>query len=331
MTAPAPRENPNLIGHEAAERSLEAALSGGRLHHAWLITGPEGTGKATLAYRFARRLLAGGTGGLAIAPDHPVFHRVAAATHADLFTVEREWDDKKKRLKKNIAALDARQIPPFLHLTPAEGGWRVVIVDGAEDLNPHSANALLKILEEPPQRAVLMLVCAAPGRLLPTLRSRCRHLALTPLADTDLARAIGLYLPGLDPAGRTGLIALSQGSPGRALALAEQGGLAISGLVAEILAGLPESGLQRAYEIADQLREEAAFDLFFGVLRAGISAAVAAGLRGMADPVQARLAALRSPAAWGEIWSALTRLHDETGRFNLDRRQAVVAGLALLR
>ena len=331
MTAPSPRENPSLLGHDQAERTILDALSGGRLHHAWLITGPEGIGKATLAYRFARRLLAGGGAGLHIDAANPVFRRVAAGTHADLLTVEREWDEKKKRLKKTIAAEDARGIPPFLHLTPAEGGWRVVIVDGAEDLNAQSANALLKILEEPPPRAVLMLVCAAPGRLLPTLRSRCRHLPLTPLSDADLRRTLDLYLPELGQEQRGKLVALSEGSPGRAIQLAEQGGLAIAGLVTEVLAALPEVNLTRAYEISDSLREEAAFDLFFGLLRASIAAAVSAQLRGLADPLQARLAALRPPAGWGDVWSGLTRLHDETGRFNLDRRQAVVAGLALLR
>ncbi len=177
---PDPRENPNLIGHAPAEAAIRDALQGGRLHHAWLITGPEGVGKATLAYRFARALLAGASA-LDMPASAPVFRRVAAGTHADLLTIEREWDEKKKRLKKQIAAETARMIPPFLHLTPAEGGWRVVILDGAEDLNPQSANALLKVLEEPPARAVLMLVCSAPGRLLPTIRSRCRHLALAPL------------------------------------------------------------------------------------------------------------------------------------------------------
>jgi DNA polymerase-3 subunit delta' len=328
MTAPSPRENPNLIGHAAALRAIQDALAGGRLHHAWLITGPEGVGKATLAYRFARGLLGGR---LDLDADSPVFRRIAAGTHADLLTIEREWDDKKKRLKKTIAAEGARGIPPFLHLTPAEGGWRVVIVDGAEDLNPQSANALLKILEEPPARAVLMLVCSAPGGLLATLRSRCRQLALGPLADTELEAALSLYLPDMEPAARRQLVALAEGSPGRALALAEQGGLAIAGLVTEVLSALPDVHLLRGYEMADQLREEAAFDLFFSLLLAAIAGAVAAQLRGMADPLQARIAALRAPAAWGEIWSALTRLHDETGRFNLDRRQAVVAGLALLR
>jgi DNA polymerase-3 subunit delta' len=330
MSAMRPRENPHLLGHAANEHAMLEALRGGRLHHAWLITGPDGVGKATLAFRFARRLLAGGSATLEMEPGHPVFRRVAAASHADLLTVEREWDEKKKRMKKNIAAETARGIPGFLHLTPAEGGWRVVIVDGAEDVNPQSANALLKVLEEPPARAVLLLVSAAPGRLLPTIRSRCRTLALSPLAAGDMERALSLYLPGMPAAERARLASLAEGSPGRALMLAEQGGLAVAGLVAEVFEKLPRFSLLRGYEMADQLKEEAAFELFFTLLRGGIAGAVTANLRGGADEVQARLVGLRGVEGWGGVWTRLGEIQRETAWHNLERRQAVVTGLGLL-
>jgi len=319
-----------LIGHAAAERAVLDALAGGRLHHAWLITGPEGVGKATLAFRFARRLLAGGADTLEMGASELVFRRVAAGSHADLLTVEREWDEKKKRLKKNIAAETARGIPGFLHLTPAEGGWRVVIVDGAEDMNAHSANALLKVLEEPPRRAVIMLVSAAPGRLLPTIRSRCRTLALAPLAAADMAQVLELYSPGLAAAERGRLVALAEGSPGRALALAEQGGLAVAGMVDEVLGAVPGFSLLQGYEMADKLRDETAFELFFTLLRGGIAGAVTAHLRGAADGVQARLMGVRGVEAWGAVWTRLGEIQRETEQHNLERRQAVVAGLGLL-
>jgi len=331
---PTPRENPLLIGHDEAERQMLDALRGGRMHHAWLITGPEGVGKATLAYRFARRLLAGTPGPsetLALDPADPVFRRVAAGTHADLLTVEREWDEKKKRMRKAIAAEDVRAIPDFLHLTPAEGGWRVVVVDGAEDLNIHSANALLKVLEEPPPRAMLLLACSAPGRLPATIRSRCRQLRLSALTPADMARLLALYLPETGMAERERLAALAEGAPGRALTLAAGDGLALAALVGEVVDALPDMPPLRGYAVADKLgRGEDAFETFMTLLRGAIASAVRAVLRGEADARQARLVSLRPLDAWGDVWHALTRLQDETERFNLDKKQAVLSGLALL-
>jgi DNA polymerase-3 subunit delta' len=175
----------------------------------------------------------------------------------------------------------------------------VVIVDGAEDLNAQSANALLKVLEEPPPRAVLILVCSAAGRLLPTIRSRCRHLVLPPLNAADMDDALTTYLPDLPPGERATLAAIAEGSPGRALTLAAEGGVKLAGMVAEILREGPAIDLARGYEIA--------------------------------DPAQRRLIQSRSPAHWAETAQSLSRLADETERANMDRRQALIAGLALLR
>ncbi|HEY7577823.1 MAG TPA: DNA polymerase III subunit delta' [Acetobacteraceae bacterium] len=331
--APEPRANPQLLGHETAEATLLDAMRSGRLHHAWLITGPDGTGKATLAYRFARRLLAGMPvdNSLALDPDHPVFRRVAAGAHADLHTVELAYDERRRRMRTQIAVEDVRGISAFMGLTPAEGGWRVAIVDGADQMNQSSANALLKILEEPPQRAILLLVCAAPGRLLATIRSRCRRLRLAPLPPETMERLLAGYLPDLSPDQRGRLATLAEGSPGRALMLAQQEGLAIAGLVNEVLAALPALKLQRAYAVADALaRGDTAFSNFMDLLRAAIAASVRDVARGRGDEEQLRLVASRPLDAWGDVWHALTLLQDETERFNLDKRQAVVASLGML-
>ncbi len=325
---PNPRENAALIGHEAAEAAILEAMQGGRLHHAWLITGPEGVGKATLAYRFARSLLAGGSTTLAMSAQDPVFRRVAAATHADLLTIEREWDEKKKRMKKQIAAETARAIPPFLHRTPAEGGWRVVILDGAEDLNPQSANALLKMLEEPPPRAVLILVCSAPGRLLRTIRSRCRHLALAPLSPAQMELVLGLQVPAMPQADRVALAGLADGSPGRALALAEEGGLKIARMVEEVLAAGPDFVTLRGYEMADSLRDQGAFETFMGLLARGLARAAGFMVRGQANPGPPQT---RSAFHLAEASAGIQHLLRETEHANMDRRQAVIAGLALVR
>ncbi len=330
---PEPRANPLLLGHDAAETALLEAMRSGRMHHAWLITGPDGVGKATLAYRFARRLLAGmpADNSLALAPTHPVFRRVAACAHADLLTVELTYDQRRRRMRTQIAVEDVRGISAFMSLTPAEGGWRIAIVDGAEEMNQSSANALLKILEEPPRRAILLLVCAAPGRLLPTIRSRCRRLRLDPLGQEAMQRLLAAYLPDMTADERDRLASVAEGSPGRALLLAEEEGLAIAGLVDEVLAALPGLKPQRAYAVADSLaRGETAFGNFMDLLRGGIAAAVRDVARGRGDEEQSRLVALRPLDAWSDVWHALTRLQDETERFNLDKRQAIVASLAML-
>jgi DNA polymerase III subunit delta' len=333
MSAPDPRSNPVLLGHADAEAAILDGIRGGRMHHAWLITGPEGVGKATLAYRFARRLLAGSpeADSLALDPANSIFRRVAAGSHADLLTIERVLNAKTKRMKTQIAVEDVRRINGFMSLTPAEGGWRVVVVDGAEDLNGASANALLKILEEPPARAILLLVCAAPGRLLPTIRSRCRRLRLTPLADEPMGQLLAQYLPQLGAQERGRLITLAEGSPGRAMMLAQDEGLKIAALVDRLLSDLPAVPASRGYEIADFLgRSETGFSTFMDLVRAGVAAAVRESVRGRADPDQQRLVASRPLDAWGEVWQGLTRLQDETERFALDKRQAIVAGIGML-
>ena len=333
MSVVEPRANPNLLGHADAEATILDAIRAGRMHHAWLITGPEGVGKATLAYRFARRLLAGQptADSLALDAADPVFRRVAAHSHADLLTVERVFNEKTRRMKTQIAVEDVRKINGFMSLTPAEGGWRVVVIDGAEELNQASANALLKILEEPPPRAVLLLVCAAPGRLLPTIRSRCRRLRLTPLADEEMGTLLAGLLPRLDVDERGRLLTLAEGSPGRAVMLAEDEGLKIALLVDKLLADMPAVPISRGYEIADLLgRSETGFSTFMDLMRAGVAAAVRESARGRADPDQERLVALRPLDEWGALWQGLTQLQDETERFALDRRQAIVAGIGML-
>ncbi len=353
--APEPRANPHFEGHERAAAALEEASRGGRIHHAWLISGPRGIGKATLAFRFARHLLAGGgaavdeapglfgpaepPAGLDVAPASPVFQRIAAGGHADLLTVERALDEKTGRRRTEIVIADVRRVSEFLSFTAIEGGWRVVIVDGAEDMNRNAANALLKTLEEPPPRAVLLLVSHAAGRLLPTIRSRCRKLALEPLDDVTVEGLIARYRPDIEPSERRALALIGEGSVGRALTLADTGGLALYEELVRLLAGLPTPDSARLHGALDAIartRNEAgayqAYEVFADLLGAWIARQVRARARGLEPPeimpgegeIARRLAGRASLDRWVDVWEKNNRLFGRAARLNLDRKQVLL-------
>ncbi|HTV87630.1 MAG TPA: DNA polymerase III subunit delta' [Stellaceae bacterium] len=341
-SAPAPRANPDLFGHEAAERELNRLLAAGRLPHALLICGPRGIGKATLAFRLARYVLAragetggepdrfgAGQGGLAIPADSGTFRRVAAGGHADLLTVERAWDPRRRRLRGEIVVDDARQIGQFLRLTPAEGGWRVVVVDGADEMNRNAANALLKVLEEPPNRALLLLVAHSPGRLLPTIRSRCRRLALAPLKPVMIRRLLARYRADLAEPQAEELAALAEGSIGRALELAAAGGVELYRAVMALLSR--EEGVDplALHAFADKLARAEADDAYrataelLAQILAGLAVARAGG--GIAAVPRLDRLAGRAPAArWARLRTEIEENFARTEGLNLDRKQAVL-------
>jgi DNA polymerase-3 subunit delta' len=338
MSLPEPRANPDLVGHEGAAGALEAAARAGRLHHAWLLAGPPGVGKATLGFRFARWLLAGqpapeaGQPPLHLAAGHPVFRRVAAGTHADLITLQPNTGDGGR--KEVLRTEDARRAVHFLTHTPAEGGWRVVLIDEAERADrAEFQNILLKTLEEPPRRAVLLLATHQPDRLLPTIRSRCRRLDLFPLETAELERLLARALPARAPADRATLARIAEGSPGQALALAEGEGLAMQAEVERALAALPAMEGRTLHEVADAVtgrgRDLEAFVTFMALLRHAVAAAVRRAGRGEAEAPG--WVAARPLAEWAGLWDKLGRLAAETERLNLDRRQAILTGLGWLR
>jgi DNA polymerase-3 subunit delta' len=344
---PAPRENPSLSGHEGAEEELLQAFTSGRLPHGLLITGPHGIGKATLAFRFARFLLSQeaepSTGGLftqtlptslALPPEHPVFRRVASNGHADLLTVERGIDPKRKRERTEIVVQDTRAIAAFLRLTPAEGGWRIVIVDTADEMNRNAANAVLKILEEPPNRAILILVSDNPGRLLPTIRSRCRRLALRPLTDAVVADLLGRYHPDLSASDRAALMELAEGSIGHAIELAEEGGLALHRRLLDLLGRLPELDGAELHAFAEAVARwggEDAFrvlaELFPATLARSIAKAAQSDAGAAGEGGEAKLAKLmarRGLDRWVEVWEKIAELFAQADVVNLDRKQVVL-------
>ena len=357
--APEPRKNPHLAGHPEAERTLRDAFDSGRLAHAWLIAGPRGIGKATLAYRFARFVLAHGkgTGGgedggglfgdaLALAapdslhldPQNPVFQRVASGGHADFLAVERSISEKTGKLRSEIVVEDVRGvrgvrgIGDIMSLTPAEGGWRSVVVDAADEMNHVAANALLRVLEEPPARALVILVSHAPGRLLPTIVSRCRRLALRALADDDVAALLAAYRADLPAADRADLVGLAEGSIGRALALADEGGVGLYRELAALLVTLGRIDVGALHALGDRVGRAGAEEAFLTVsdlLRWWLGRLILFAARGEApagaSPDDAALMERLAPAAgldrWLEVWEKIDRLLARAGGANLDRKQ----------
>jgi DNA polymerase-3 subunit delta' len=212
----APRQQKQFIGHKAAEAALLHAAGSGRMPHAWLIVGEEGIGKATLAYRFARYMMANSqkSDTLSVSPDHPAMKLMMAGSHPDLLVLERNYDEKKRKLSQSIPVEDVRTIEPFLRLTSNQGTWRIVLIDGADYMNRNGQNVLLKILEEPPAHSLLLLTATNAASLLPTIRSRCRVLKLDPLSDDDL-RALAEKEGLEDSASLDLLIKMAEGSAAR--------------------------------------------------------------------------------------------------------------------
>ncbi|GAB6053606.1 DNA polymerase III subunit delta' [Magnetospira thiophila] len=326
-----PRNTAELVDHEAAEQDFLDAFYSGRLAHAWLICGPKGIGKATLAYRMARFLLrqktqdAGGLFGDALPEAIPeslhmdaedsLFHRVAALAHGDLLVIERQINPRTGKLRDEIIVDDVREAGSFMSKTAAEGGWRVVIVDSADEMNRNAANSLLKVLEEPPRRAILLLVAHNPGRLLPTIRSRCRKLVLQPLEDDTILNLLLQRYPDLTAEEARLLVLLSEGSLSRALTLAGEGGLELGRGILDVLDRLPNLDLPDLHKLADSLakageseRFQVACDLIRWWLARRIRGMAAARQGGGLDP-------------WLQVWEKTDELMARAAGLDLDRKQ----------
>lgn len=323
--SPHPRAQTKFFGHAAAEAEVLSAWNRGRLPHALLLGGPDGIGKATLAYRIARFLLSApkqGVKTLEIPADHRASRQVAALSHPDLVVLRRIASEEGKRPPSEIPVDEVRRAIAFFGSTAAMGGWRVAIVDSVDELNANGTNALLKVLEEPPPRSLFLLISHTPGRLIATIRSRCQKLSLRPLAEADIVQAVESIadeIPDLPRGQIKQAAAAAGGSVRRALALLLGEGLEVRGLTEDMLAKLPAVDGEALHKLGDKLYGGDSLYVFAETVEDWL--AQAATKEGAAPARLARFA---------KTWENVRRAAIETDVYNLDRKPLVFQVFSML-
>ena len=339
--APHPRETGAIFGHAQAQATFLQAFTSGRLHHAWMLTGPKGVGKATLAWRLSRFLLAtpDDDGGmfaapppetLDIPPESPIARRMLQLAEPRHFLLRRGANDKETALSQVITVDEVRKMKSFFALSAADGGRRTAIIDAVDEMNPNAANALLKLLEEPPENVTLFLISHQPARLLPTIRSRCRELRLSPLGPQDLADALTQAGGDIDPKDRTALAELSGGSVGEAFRLTNLDGLKYYTALTRLFSTLPRLDRPQALALADLASARGAteiFDLLVTLIDVFLARLARSGATGQTPPEAAaqesqlllRLAPHPHAArAWAELAQTLSARARRGKAVNLD-------------
>jgi DNA polymerase-3 subunit delta' len=331
--APHPRLAARLIGHDAAEAALLDAWRAQKLPHAWLIGGREGIGKATLAWRFSKFLLCAPdptaallreAHDLGVDPDAPAARQAMALAHPDLVVLRRSWNPNAKALRSEISVEDVRAALDLFHKSAGAGGWRICIVDSADDLNRAGANALLKMIEEPPPRSLFLILAHRPGQVLPTIRSRCRRLALEPLSAADIVRVVGgLGEPwaGTAPEALARAAARAQGSVRATLERIDPVAAETGALIDAAVARLPEVDFRQVHRLAEAVAARgagAAFDTLMTALYDWLAERARGG--GQA----ARLASI------ADIWDKIRAATREAEAYNIDRKLHVLSVFAEL-
>ena len=353
-----PRNTLDLVGHEHAEQLFLDAFNAEKIHHAWMITGPRGIGKATLAYKMARFLLNNppiddqGPGlfgdvlektplsSLETDHDSQANHLINAASNPDLMIIERTEDPKTGKIRSNILVDDVRKINAFFHKTSLDGGWRVAIVDTADEMNRNAANAILKILEEPPKNSIVIILAHAPGRLLPTIKSRCRMLPLKPLKSQTVKEVLQKNYPDKEENIIDGYVALSNGSPGYAISLMEHKGLEVYREILGLLSTMPNINVPLMHDFAGAITTKKSGDTFLlfsemlsqfisrmvrhtSYLNTGHTHNIKEALTEEFDLME-ELGAIIPLDQWAELWEKISEKIKVTDQLNMDRKQTVI-------
>lgn len=347
-----PRYTDQVFGHESAERLFLEAFNSDRLHHAWLISGPKGIGKATLAWRIAKFLLSqtsdnDGPGlfgdelpskavTLDVAPDDTNVQRIKSGGHGGLIVAERSFNEKTGKMRADIVIDDVRKLINFYSQTSAEGGWRVAIVDAADEMNSNAANALLKILEEPPEKSIILLIAHSPGKLLPTIKSRCRAMKLQGLQEDSVKAVLAARYPDMETSELTAAALLASGAPGRAIEIASLDGVGLYKEMATLFAELPRLNVPAIHTFAGQLstaKADAKYRLFIQIYLDWLQRLIRQSASG--HPVQdivdgestqmARISCLAGVDRWLDLWEKMGEMVNRADAVNLDRKQVIVS------
>jgi len=333
---PHPRETYDLIGHSEAEMRFLKAQASGRLHHAWLITGAPGVGKATLAYRMIRHILGGQSllkDSMNIPESDPVAQRVESLGHGNLMLLRRPYDFKLKKIRTEIPVDDVRAMGKFFQGTAAEDeAWRVCLIDTADDLNRNSENAILKILEEPPAKALIILLSSSPGRLLPTIRSRCMHLPLRAVPEAEIAPWLRDRVDAPDQI-IDAAVKLSRGGPGKAIALAQNADTVLKPLTG-FLSSLDRSNSKMDHILANSLAAQnagASRQLFWEALQDVLQAQSVFSVTGEWHAAFKPLPVSKSPETWQKLWHKVCEMQRVEAAINMDKKTVMSDTLSAVR
>lgn len=317
----------DLIGHEDAVRQAGEAFASKRMHHAWLLVGIDGIGKTSFAWHIANHVLSNGENPIGkYNPHNRVTKLIQAEAHPDMLVVRRAVDDKTGELRNVIVVDDALKVASFLRKTSTHGGWRVVIIDEAHMMNRHGENAILKILEEPPAHALILITATTPGALLPTIRSRCRVLQLAPLDRPHMKVVLSRSAPNLSGDEIDRLIAISGGSAGFALKVARTESLPLIDELNGILNDLPALDVPRLHKLADQISRKAdaeSFEVLRALLQDRVREAAVAAARGSEDRALVERCL--------QVLDKLSMLFNTADKANLDRKLAFIRAVGDIR